>query len=66
LSATSRGAKPRAASSIVQASIRVPRRSVSILRDCISLSGKASSLLVKHDPQITRLCGAPHVESTRP
>ena len=49
LSATSRGAKPRAASDAVQASIRLPSASVSILRGCISLSDKASSLLVKHD-----------------
>lgn len=65
LSATSRGAKPRAALGAVQASIRLPSASVSILRGCISLSDKASSLLVKHDLRDTVLCDAPHVESTR-
>jgi hypothetical protein len=41
--------KPRAASTAVQASIRPPSASVPILRGRISLSDKASSLLVKHD-----------------
>ena len=64
LSATSRGAKPRAASGAVQASIRLPSASVSILRGCISLSDKTSSLLVKHALRDTGLCDAPRVEST--
>ncbi|WP_164937032.1 hypothetical protein [Bradyrhizobium vignae] len=37
---------------------------MSILRGCISLSDKASSLLVKSDPRDITLCNAPHAEST--
>ena len=65
LSATSRGAKPRAGSPVVQAPIRMPNASVSILRGRTSLSGKASSLLVKHGAERRDFARHTTPESTR-